>query len=1042
MRKNWRGSLSSRKRKLICWVLGLFLLYTITGFLILPPIVRAVAVSQLSTQLDRKVSIQQVKINPLAFSTTINGLLIQDKDGQPFVSWDQVYVRFELSSIVRKAWTFREISVVNPYARAQMNKDYTFNFSDLVKKFSTNAAPAQPSKPLFVRVKHLSISGAKLSVADYTVRTPFKRIVGPLNLTVQDLYTGPGSDSPYSFAGTTDAGEMFSWRGYISLDPLRSKGQLTVDHVTLNKFAPLYQDIVSFQIRSGQFGVHADYRFEWSPSNQVVAVTNAAYALRNFRLTQPGSTNDIVRLFHLAVVGASADLEAHRAEIGRISANGGRLFLERDKNNTINVVQIAQPSENNAPKSGVIMFILRSVTNAVTMLVNSTNEWTATIHEVNYTNCSVHLADYANQRPATLDLDKISFNAKNISNLPNTNLTAALSMRWNTNGTINISVTALISPPTADIHMDLNNLNLNTLDAYLESQLNLLIPNGNFGLLGDVHVRTPTNGLPNATFQGDTWVKDFHTVDGVTAQDLLKWGSLYVSGIDASLNPMSVSIKQIALSNAGAQIVIETNKAINLLLALNPAATYSPAETNRVVVSAGKSSASKSSSVSSLALPPITISTIVVTNTQIKFTDLSVTPSVSLTVDQAGGTITGISSKQLQHGDVNLHAVVGDVGQAEITGHINPFIGTETNMLRIYLTNMDLLPASPYSGKYAGYRIARGSLSLDLTYVIVGRKIKSQNVITIEQFTFGDKVNSPDATKLPVRLAVAILKDREGNIVLDVPVEGSLDDPKFRIHKVLMRAITDILVKVATSPFSLLGAAFGGGGQELSYEDFAPGSAVLSDSDHKKLNVMVKALYERPALQLQLSGSIDPVADRAALQRAVFDRELRMRAWSFLGASEREQTSLDEIVLTPSQRSQLVDTLYDEAIADGKITPALLAANTNLAAIAAQIKPANKHKKLSNLLVQTRPLQSSASPAGAATAQAALLPPVGPKEALLTDITPISENDLEALAINRAQAVRTYILSGGQVEANRLFLAQNRGGSLRQDGSRVYLELN
>lgn len=1047
MKINLWGSILSKKRKLIYWVLGLFLFYTVTGFLILPPIIRAVAVKQLSSQLDRNVSIKQVKLNPFAFSTTIRGLLIQDKDGEPFVSWDEVYVRFQITSIFRKEWTFREISVIRPYARAQMNKDYTLNFSDLVQKFSTNApaaVPEQPSKPLLVHVRHLKIVDARLSVADFTVRTPFKRIIGPLDFDLENFHTAPDNNSPYSFAGTTDAGEIFSWRGYVCLDPLRSEGQLTVDHVTLNKFAPLYQDLVQFNIRSGQFGVHADYRFELSKSNRVAAVSNAAYALRNFKLAQLGSTNDIVEVVHLAVTGASADLETHHAEVGRIAASDAKLFLLRDKSKSVNVVEIAAP-KNDVNQAGVVMFLLHSITNAVTMLLHSTNEWTGIIHEVNYTNCSVHLVDYANSRPATLALDDISFTAKNISNFSESNLTAELSLHWNTNGSIKIRATASFSPLTADLHFAFDNLGLNTLDPYLESQLNLLIPDASFGLNGDFHVRTPPNELPNATFEGDTWFDNFRAVDGVTAQDLLKWGSVRVSGMEASLNPQTVSIKQISIDNACAQVVIETNKAINLLLALKPVGAV--AATNVVAV-VKKPAVAETNLVPDMALPQISISEIVVTNTQIKFTDRSLTPNVNMAVDQAGGTISGISTSRLHHGDIDLHALVDGVGPVQITGHVNPFSGTETNELKIFMTNMDLLPTSPYSGKYAGYRIARGNLSLDLTYHLVGRNLKSQNVITIDQFNFGDKVNSPDATHLPVRLAVAIMKDREGKIVLDVPIEGNLDDPKFRIHKVVMRAIVDILTKVATSPFSLLGAAFGGGGEELSYEEFVPGSTDLSDASKKKLDTIVKALYGRPALRLQLSGSINPADDRDALQRAAFQHELQMSQWSSLSKSEQEALKPDEMVLTPEQKAQWIVKLYDQALADGKISPAVLAAHTNLAAIAAQIKPTKRSRKQAEMLVQESQASQSPNKASKALAPApsplqSKLPPLtDPKEALLVAIEPISDSDLEALAINRAKAVRAYILESGKVEADRLFLEQSQTGGLRQDGSRVYLELN
>jgi Domain of Unknown Function (DUF748) len=1026
------------KYTLIKWAFIFFVLYTVVGFFILPPIIRIVAVKVLSGQLDRKVTIQKVKLNPLVPSIAIHGLLILDKDGQPFVSWDEVYVSFKPWSVFTSTWTFGKIMVVKPYARAQMNKDYTFNFSDLITKFTTNAPatapPKEPSKPLLVCVQQLIITNATMSVADFTERTPFKRIIGPLHLSLDNFRTAPDNEAPYSFAGTTDAGELFAWHGYVGLTPLRSEGQLTVNDVTLSKFAPLYQDLVQFEIRSGQIGVHANYRFEWSQTNRVAAVTDAAFALRKFRLGQPGVTNDLIDVFHLAVTGASLDLEGHQAAMGRVFVAGAQAFLQRNKNNTINVVQISKPNQRAASDKGGIVLLLSSLTNAVTMLINSTNQWNAAIHNVDVTNCAIHLVDLANSRPATLDLDQITFTAKNISNQSNTNLTANASVRWNTNGQINVASIACLAPLTADVHLDLQKLNLNTLDPYLESQFNLLLASADFGMLGDVHVHTPDGKLPKIKFQGDVWLDNFRALDGVKAEDLLKWDSVRVSGITARLNPLSASINEIYAGGVNARVIIETNKAINLLEALHPANVGGAAQTNAVPV-AKNSTTSATNALASL--PPVTISSIVVSNAQINFTDLSLKPNVNVVIEQAGGTITDISSAQLQHGDVNLHALVDGVGPAKVTGHINPFSGTETNDIKITLASMDLLPTSPYSGKFAGYRIARGALYLDLEYHLVGRKLDSKNVITVDQFTFGDKVDSPDATKLPVRLAVDILKDRNGKIILDVPIQGSLDDPKLRIGKVVKRVIMNILSKVATSPFSLLGAAFGGGGEELSYQDFVPGGEDLSDAGKKKLDVLVKALYNRPGLELQISGSVDRASDVDGLQRIAFDKELRARRWMAFSKSRQAQTTPEQIVFTPQQRAHWVTKLYEEALADGKITPELLQAHTNLAAIAARIKSPPKNIKLAILLNK----KSSPAQAPGAPSLSKLPPLANPQEALLTAIIPIPDSDLEALAIDRAKVVRTYILQSGKVEAKRLFLAQNPGGGLREDGSRVYLEL-
>lgn len=1030
---------SSRNRKIVLWILGLVAFYAIVGFLVLPPIVRSVAVKQISRQLDRDVSIQQVKINPFVLSTTIRGLLIKDQDGQPFISWDEVYVNFQLSSFFGKAWVFKEISVTKPFVRAQMNKDGTFNFSDLIAKFSTNAAPAKsgPSKPLVLHVDRLQISAAEAALADFTPREPFKRIVGPLDITLTNFRTDPDNKNPYSFAGTTDAGEKISWSGFFYLDPLRSQGELKLYDFSLNKYAALYQDLVRFQIRDGTIALDTKYRLQLTPTNRIVAVDDTAFALRDFRLGAPGQSNDIADLPLFAVNGASVDLENHRATVDSVAVADGKLSLSRDKNNAINVVELSQPAQPNATAPGGILFLLRSVTNAVALLLNSTNQWSATVGSVNVTNCDLHLEDHVNSRPARLDLTEISLMAKNISNVPGKNLTADLSLRWNTNGTIKVATTASFLPPTADVRLDLDQLDLGTLDPYLEPMLDLYILGSKVGLHGNITLRTPPNELPQVNFRGDASLDDFHTVDGVMAEDLVKWNAIRFKGIDANLNPQSVAINEIDVDSAYARLVIETNKSINLLNALRmskPAA----ASTNAVkVVAAPKEPASTNS-----ALPQISIGTIAITNTAISFTDRSIKPEVDLVIEDVNGSIAGLSSEQLQHADLNLNAMVDGVGPASITGHINPFTDQLTNTLKISVKDMDLTPASPYAGKFAGYGIAEGKLNLDLDYQIIGKKLDSKNVITLDQFTFGDRVNSPDATHLPVRLAVAILKDRDGKIVLDVPIQGSLDDPKFRVGKVVERAILNILEKVATSPFSLLGAVFGGGGEELSYQDFTPGSAVLTPADKHKLDSLAKGLYARPGLKLEISGGVDPVADREGLQRAALDREIRTRIWMKLRKAEQATNSVDQIVLAPDERAGWINTLYTEAQADGKITPQLIAANTNLAAYAAQVlpsQPAEVEKGAIQLVQSTQSSQNQSQPAGQTVRyHTALVPPPDPMEAVLLATFTISDADLQVLAADRARAVQAYLLQTGKVEASRLFLKQAE--QLRSDGSRAWLQ--
>ena len=1033
------NSISRRKRKLLLWAVGLLLFYTATGFLILPLIVRSVAAKQISQQLDREVSIRSVKINPFVLSASVEGLLIKDPDGQPFVSWDDVYVNFQLSSLFGRAWVFKEISTTRPFVRAQMNLDGTFNFSDLIAKFSTNTAPARtgPAKPFRLHVGRLRIGGATMAVADFTQHTPFKRVIGPLDLTLTNFRTDPDNKNPYAFSGTTDAGERYAWSGHFTLIPLSSEGEVTISKIDLNKYAPLYQDFVKFEIRAGSIALHANYRFAWSESNHIAAVTDTAFALRDFKLGEAGHSNNIVELPLFGVAGVNADLETRQAEVGAVYVHGGKLFLNRNKNNSINVVELAKPADNSPKAPDGILVLLRSVTNAVALLLSSTNQWSGTIRNVDITNCAVHLEDDVNSRPAKLELTDIALAAKNISNLPGTNLDADLSLRWNTNGSLKAVIAASFLPPTADVQLDLDQLDLGTLDPYLEPKLDLFILGSRLGLHGQVRLRTPEGRLPEVTFHGDTSLDGFRTVDGTFGEDLLKWDSIRFKGIDANLNPQSVAIQEIDMDHAYARLVIETNKTINLLNALRLTNTNAPAA-SETKVAAAPPAAGETNTV----LPQISIGAIIITNTALSFSDRSIKPEVSLSIRDVNGRIAGLSTEQLQHANLDLAAKIDGVGPAAITGTINPFSGIETNALKVSVKDMDLTPASPYAGKFAGYGIAEGKLNLDLSYELVGKKLKSKNVITLDQFNFGDQVNSPDATHLPVRLAIAILKDRAGKIVLDVPIEGSLDDPKFRIGKVVTRAVVNILEKVATSPFSLLGAVFGGGGEELGYQDFAVGSAELTTADKQKLDSLVKGLYERPALNLEIIGSVDPDGDREGLQRAALDKEIRTRIWMKLRKGEPASNTVDQLVVAPADRADWVKTLYNEALAAGKITPELLAANTNLAAYAATIPTtATRSAVLEKGATRLMNASSTASkPTEAVVYHTKLVPPPDPTEAFLLATYPIRATDLEALAASRAQAVQAYLLQTGKVTAARLFLKQGESEALRKDGSRVYLQ--
>jgi hypothetical protein len=454
------------------------------------------------------------------------------------------------------------------------------------------------------------------------------------------------------------------------------------------------------------------------------------------------------------------------------------------------------------------------------------------------------------------------------------------------------------------------------------------------------------------------------------------------------------------------------------------------------------------------ALPAITIGKVVITDGDFRFTDRAIAPVAGMAINQFGGTIVGLSSRNLAKADVDLKARVDGAGPVRITGKLDPLGAKPSVDLNIDFKNVDLLPLSPYSGKFAGFELARGKLALDVKLIVDGNKIDAANVITLNQFTFGQPVKSADATGLPVRLGVALLKDIDGKIVIDVPVQGSTDDPNFRIGRVVLRVIVNLLTKAAVSPFALLGSAFGGGGDELAFQEFAPGSAELQAAEMKKLQTMVQALTNRPGLNVGLEGSYDDAADAYALKRVKLADQVRRAVWEAKRRTDPNIPPPEQLAITPEENAAMIKQLYDEKFPPGTQfgtplppPPAVIAPpppppgffKRVMRAITFQAKRELRETQQANARLAAEHSQAVAAAVAAGV-------PLAEMSGRLAEATTVDDHDLRTLAQARARQVRDYFSTTGKIAADRLFLSNANptavgDGSKTGKGPRVFLEL-
>ncbi len=475
-----------------------------------------------------------------------------------------------------------------------------------------------------------------------------------------------------------------------------------------------------------------------------------------------------------------------------------------------------------------------------------------------------------------------------------------------------------------------------------------------------------------ASYKGEAALTNFSSVDKLSGGDLLKFESLSFNDLNFGYTPLSVDIKGISLTDFYARISIDAQGKINLQEIMKTgepkqASPPPPVQQAKSEPPPGENATSKN----------IKIGQITLQGGRIDVSDQSVKPEFSMNLSEMGGRVSGLSAEANTTADVELRGKLNEYTPLEITGKINPLRDDLYVDIKARIKDFELSPTTPYSGKYVGYTIEKGKLSFDLKYLIVKRKLESQNTIFFDQFTFGEKVESATATKLPVKLAVALLKDRKGEIKLDLPVTGSLDDPKFSVWGVILKILVNLISKAATSPFSLLGAAFGGG-EELSYVEFDYGSTVVSESSAKKLETIVKALRDRPSLKMDIEGHVDSERDREGLKQYLFNRKVQVQKLNETVKKGQPAIPADEVKVEKQEYEKYLKMAYKE----------------------------EKFPKPKNFIGMAKDL------------------PVPEMEKLMLTHIEVKEGDLRTLASQRSMKVRDAMLKSGQVEPERVFVLE------------------
>jgi hypothetical protein len=487
-------------------------------------------------------------------------------------------------------------------------------------------------------------------------------------------------------------------------------------------------------------------------------------------------------------------------------------------------------------------------------------------------------------RGIALALERVALKLNDASNDGTKPLAFDLSADVKSGGRIALRGRAVPAQGTVEAKLEASSVALAPAQSVLAQFANVKFASGDASLSGTLRAGA---GDAKLGYSGSASIANLALEDTAGVR-LFGWKSLAAESLKMTLSPDRIDIDEVRLTAPAGRFAIAKDGTSNIsrAFAKNPPASgenkapAGGAEVTRAPEPAAVPGATADEATTGAAGTfAVSVRRVRVEQGALDFSDESLSPGYVAKIYDLAGTANGLSSNREARSQFVLEGRVDEFGYAHLSGAVNPFAPRNRSTFRVQLRNIDLVTATPYAMRFAGYRIATGRLGLDLNYRVRESLIEGDNKITLEQFTLGERVDSPNALKLPFELAVKLLKDADGTISLEVPVKGNLDDPQFSLAPLIWEAVGHFIGNIVTAPFRALAHLFGGSsGEDLGAIAFDPGRSKLLPPEREKLVRVVEALAKHPELKLLIPAHYDSEADARAMKRAALNGDVSRRA--------------------------------------------------------------------------------------------------------------------------------------------------------------------
>ncbi len=987
-----RPSAKWRKRGILA--AAIISVYAIIGFLVVPPIAKSKIVRLASQKLHRRATVGYVRFNPFLLKAVVGGFDLKDRDGTDLLGFDRLTVDFQLSSLIRRAWTFRVIRIERPRLVVHIGADGKPAAADLFAAHTGAPSPSPdlpapvpaPTRTPRLVVGRFAMDAGRVAYVDDSRAPRFAEALDPIDLEVRDFSTIPNAAGDHGLTFGLGPDTRIHWTGRQTIEPLRLEGRCEVTGLSLPLLWRYAAPAPGLELRDGRADIAWSYDVSRDADGIRGLITDAALTVRDIALRPAAGGEDWLVVPQAEARGVRAALPARTVDIAGIRITGPLAIAALESDGRLNwQAALAVPATAQAgPASGSASPL---ATLALPSSPDPAKPWAVKVATLEIENGAGRFDDRTTSPPASVTLSELGARLENLSSDLAAPVAVRLAVRINDAAKADVTGTLTPQPLDADLTVAVAGLDLVPFRSYLMPFPGAEIKVGRADLQGKVRL---AQGQPSLRFEGRGSIAGLDLAGMGTGQ-LLSWDSAKAVGIVVTQGPDRLRAARIDIDRPFIRVNIGPDGTLNLTEIAGPPAP-APASAPAPTM-------------------PIDIGTIAIHDATLDYADESLVLPFDTRIHATNGTLRDLSTTSAAAARLDLEGRAARAGFFKAAGTLriaDPFASTD---IAVTFRRVPMTDLTPYVAQFAGYSVKSGDLDVDVRYRVQDRHLVGENKFVMTDLALGGKVEGAKGPGLPVRLAIALLKDKDGRIDLDVPVEGTVDSPEFSYNKIFWQAVKKILTGLVTAPFRALGRLFGGGDDEdLDLVGFSSGSGQLLASEQENLARIAAELAPKAEIVVEVGGRYDPTADAEAMRRARLEARID---------AKRDGAAALESIL---------ETLYAETFTTARLEAerARFQPQTAPAATAAPAKKARKSKKTR----VAAPL-SPPPPAGAFDA-------AGFYDALRAQLLAneaVGVEELQVLARDRAAAIVAALTAPGGLDPARVKAGDPKPVSRKKRGS-------